>query len=169
MEEQNNDHVSLLGQEEKVTTMQTNLSKIAKLENEAKAGAPAKVGETINMTEQNGPTHNPNDPALQENCSSLSNVQVEETVFNGDPEIYQQPTLLHQALTYRQQNPEKWQQSQLESMERLKESYGIYEESPFIEAYYKRQEELIHKTKKMEEIRKTLVKIEIVFFFHFFI
>ena len=68
-------------------------------------------------------------------------------------------TLLEQALSYRQENPEKWQQSQVDRVRQVEESYGIYQEDPFIEAYYKRLAELKIETEKMEEIRKTLVSL----------
>ena len=66
----------------------------------------------------------------------------------------QEMTLLEKALTYREQNPEKWHQRKEENERRVNESYGIYERDRFLEEYYKRLAELKIEEIKLAERRK---------------
>ena len=108
------------------------------------------------------------DHEMQEEGSAISDIKIEMITLdqvheqkddNGEEMKQQKATLLEQALAYRQEHPEQWFQRQIDGVKRVQESYGIYDEDPFIESYYKRLAELEIEAEKIEEIRKTLVSM----------
>jgi len=172
MGDQNDDCVNLLGNEKDKKTeegLQAAEPKkdvpVVQVEEAANKFASANGAAIVTEKSAQGDTEK-DDHTLQEKGSPISNIKIEVITFvdqknekENETNMKTKPTLLEQALTYRQQNPEKWQQSQVDGVRRVEESYGIYKDDPFIEAYYKRLAELKIEAEEMEEIRKTLVSI----------
>ena len=67
-------------------------------------------------------------------------------------------TLLDKALTYRKQHTETWEARERGRDEEFLETYGIYQEDPFLAAYYKKQDERVRKKKKDQAKRKLEVR-----------
>ena len=96
--------------------------------------------------------------------NSISNIKIESGLPRKKRSFIKskimrkkKPTLLEQAQAFREQNPEKWQQRLEDNERRVNESYGVFDEDPFIEAYYERLAELNSEGEKLEEQRRHAV------------
>lgn len=173
MGDPNDDQVTLLDQEQPVEETQTDKSEKQEIENKDQAASAVATTSasseiaTVNVTETSAPgeVKSQNDRVNQSQGSELSNINIEEVSLdkpdenNCDEEnedMKKKATLLEQALSYRQQNPEKWQQRQTDDLKQLEESYGIYKADDFLDSYYKRLGELKIEATKKEESQNSL-------------
>ena len=63
-------------------------------------------------------------------------------------------TLLDKALSYREQHSECWQAREKDREITFMETFGVYQEDPFLKAYYKKQDAKVQKKKKEHAKRK---------------
>ena len=63
-------------------------------------------------------------------------------------------TLLEKAMTFRKQNSATWKAREKDRENTFLETVGIYEQDPFLDDYYKKQDEKLEKKKKLEAKKK---------------
>ena len=86
---------------------------------------------------------------------SLELEPVPEVVYDNSSDTEKElSTLLDKALAYRKQNTETWEAKERDREEQFLEMYGIYQEDPFLAAYYKKQDEKERRKKKDQAKRK---------------
>jgi len=91
--------------------------------------------------------------------------EIQQAISDSSSDTEKQlSTLLDKALTYRKQNTETWEARERDREEQCLETYGLYQEDPFLAAYYKKQDEKERRKKKDLAKRKREVKICLLLF-----